>query len=112
MTLGKKIYELRIEKGYSQEEFASQLNVSRQAVSKWERDEALPDLYNLKNIASIFNISIDVLLNQKNVMEPLAEMSSRNKLAFSFMMIPTFVLLISSMWILGHTIIDFIGGLS
>lgn len=66
MTLGKKIYELRIEKGYSQEEFASQLNVSRQAVSKWERDETLPDLYNLKNIAKIFNISMDELLDQNN----------------------------------------------
>ena len=48
MTLGKKLHDLRINKGYSQAYVATQMNVSRQAISKWERDETLPDLYNLK----------------------------------------------------------------
>jgi transcriptional regulator with XRE-family HTH domain len=66
MSLGKKIYANRIKMGYSQEDFATQLKVSRQAVSKWERDLALPDLYNLKNIAKLVNISIDELISKED----------------------------------------------
>ena len=44
MTLGEKIYRLRIERGLSQEGFGEMLNVSRQSVSKWETDQSLPEL--------------------------------------------------------------------
>ena len=61
--LGDKIYNLRKIKKISQEEFAELLNTSRQAVSKWERNEAKPDIDKLILIAKIFNISIDYLLD-------------------------------------------------
>ncbi len=54
MTFGEKLKKLRIEKQLSQEDLANQLGVSRQAISKWEQDIALPDTNNLILIAKIF----------------------------------------------------------
>ncbi len=68
MTLGEKIKEIRKKFGYTQEKFAELLNVSRQAVTKWETDAGLPDTENLKQISKIFGVSIDSLLdNESNV---------------------------------------------
>lgn len=63
--LGNKLYELRKKAGLSQEEFAENLNVSRQAVSKWERGETLPDTDNLITIAKLFNVSLDELIDNE-----------------------------------------------
>ena len=65
MTLGEKIKDLRKKANISQEELAEKVGVSRQAVTKWESDSGLPDIENLKNIASLFNVSIDELLDYK-----------------------------------------------
>ena len=62
MTIGEKIFELRKEKGVSQETMAFELNVSRQAVSKWETDQSIPDLDKIKSLAEYFNVSIDYIL--------------------------------------------------
>lgn len=61
--LGDKIYLLRKNRNISQEEFAEILNTSRQAVSKWERNESKPDIDKLISIAKVFNVSIDYLLS-------------------------------------------------
>ena len=61
--LGDKIYSLRKNRKISQEEFAEILKTSRQAVSKWERNESKPDIEKLIIIAKLFNISIDYLLS-------------------------------------------------
>ena len=61
--LGDKIYSLRKNKKISQEEFAAVLNTSRQAVSKWERNESKPDIDKLILIAKLFNVSVDFLLS-------------------------------------------------
>lgn len=60
---GDNLYSLRKNKGLSQDEFAESLGVSRQAVSKWERNEAYPDTENLIAIAKFFNVKIDDLIN-------------------------------------------------
>ena len=65
MTFGQKIYKLRKQKGYSQDELAEKLGVSRQAVSKWELDEMLPDGENAVKIAKMFSVTTDYLLNEK-----------------------------------------------
>lgn len=65
MTLGEKIKKLRTETNLSQDAMGEKLNVSRQAITKWESDQGLPDIENLKAIASLFNISIDELLDYK-----------------------------------------------
>jgi len=60
--LGKKIYKLRKDKGISQEELAAQLTVSRQAISKWELGEAMPDTENVVQLSRLFGVSTDYLL--------------------------------------------------
>lgn len=60
--LGKKLYELRKARGLSQEELAERLGVSRQAVSKWECGESLPDTDNLITISKIYGVSLDELV--------------------------------------------------
>ena len=60
--LGDKLYRLRKDKGISQEELAYKLNVSRQAISKWERGEALPDTDNLISLAKLYEVSLDELV--------------------------------------------------
>lgn len=58
MTTGQKLYQLRREKGYSQEEVAEYLNVARQTVSKWESDITIPNIEQVKQICKLFNISL------------------------------------------------------
>ncbi len=65
MTIGKKITKLRTENGMSQEQLAEQLGVSRQSVSKWEMDQALPQVDKLVRIADLFDISADALLREQ-----------------------------------------------
>ena len=65
MTLGEKLAELRQKSGLSQDRVAELLGVSRQAVSKWERDEAKPDLDNIVNLSNIYNVTTDYLLKEK-----------------------------------------------
>lgn len=62
LRMGEIIAAHRKAKGLSQEELSDLLKVSRQAISKWERDEALPDLQNLKYLAQALNFSVDDLL--------------------------------------------------
>lgn len=62
MTFGEKLQQLRKQNGLSQEQLASNLKVSRQAVSKWELDSSLPDTANVIQISKLFSVSIDYLL--------------------------------------------------
>ena len=63
VQISKAIVRLRKENNMSQEDMANQLNVSRQAVSKWERGESLPDIENISALAKLFSVSIDSLVN-------------------------------------------------
>ena len=63
MTIGNKIKTLRNQKGITQEKLAQSLNVSFQAVSKWENNIALPDITLVPKIASFFGISLDELFD-------------------------------------------------
>lgn len=65
MTLGEKLQQLRKSKGLSQEQLAAQIAVSRQAISKWELGEAMPDTDNVVQLSKVFNVSIDYLLNDE-----------------------------------------------
>lgn len=62
MNFSEKLFKLRKEKGYSQEELAEQLNTTRQAISKWENNQGFPETEKLVIIGEIFNVSIDYLL--------------------------------------------------
>lgn len=62
MDLGKRLQELRREKGLSQEALAERLGVTRQAVSKWETGESLPDVYRLAQLSELFGVTTDYLI--------------------------------------------------
>lgn len=66
MTIGEKIAKLRKQAGMSQEVFSEKLDVSRQAVSKWENDTAQPTNENLSQIAKLFNVTISYLLDDED----------------------------------------------
>ena len=62
MTLGERIIQLRKEKGWSQEDLGSQVGVSRQAVSRWESDQAVPETEKIVELSRLFGVSAGVLL--------------------------------------------------
>lgn len=82
MSIGEKIYKLRVKANISQETMALDLGVSRQAVSKWETNQSTPDLVNLKMIANYFNVPLSDLIddNIDNVMVRQKELSIITKL--------------------------------
>lgn len=64
MQFSQKLLELRKKRGFSQEDLAEKLNVSRQAISRWEMGSAMPDSSNLLKISDLFGVSIDSLLHE------------------------------------------------
>ena len=70
MTLGERIANLRKDCGYSQEYIAESLGVSRQAVSKWEKDLSSPDTENLIKLAELLNTSVQFLATGKDFYFP------------------------------------------
>ncbi len=73
MILADKIIEERKKNGWSQEELASKLGVSRQAVSKWESAGSIPDLQRILQMSELFGVTTDYLLKDEIEEEPLNE---------------------------------------
>lgn len=65
MKMNEKLISLRKEKGWSQEELANRLNISRQAISKWELGESTPDTNNMMQLSKLYGKSLDNLLENK-----------------------------------------------
>ena len=76
MILAEKIMQLRKKNGWSQEELAEQMKVSRQSVSKWESGSSIPDLNKILLLAQIFDVSTDYLLKDELGEEEAVEESS------------------------------------
>ena len=93
MTFPQKLLALRKQKGYSQEQLAEQLLVSRQAVSRWENGEVWPDAPNLVQISKLFGVSVDYLLHDEYgsdgdlpaVQDAAAKLEARRKLDTAFL---------------------------
>ena len=84
MTLGEKIKTARKQAGFTQEQMAEKLMVSRPAVTKWETDRGVPDIENLKAIAKILDVSLDYLLNddeskELNVIREVIDLTAYGK---------------------------------
>lgn len=62
MNLGNNLFQARKKSGLSQEAVAEKLGVSRQTISKWETDETVPDIYQSKRLAKLYNLSLDELI--------------------------------------------------
>ena len=71
-TMGKRISDLRKQKGMTQEELAGEVGVARQTIAKWETGESTPDLEMAGRLASVLDVALDDLVNA-----PVEELDSR-----------------------------------
>lgn len=69
MIFADKLIQLRKKNGWSQEELAEQMKVTRQSVSKWEGAQSVPDLTKMIQLSNIFGVSLDYLLKDE-IQEP------------------------------------------
>ena len=76
MILADKIIKLRKKNGWSQEELADKMNVSRQAVSKWESAQTIPDLEKILQLSLLFGVTTDYLLKDEIENEELTNDTS------------------------------------
>ena len=77
MLFSEKLTALRKEKGWSQEDLAEQLDVSRQSVSKWESSASLPDIDHIIQISDLFGVTTDYLLRDYSTERDLAELQTK-----------------------------------
>ncbi len=67
MNIGNTLLNLRKSKHYSREEIASNLNVTRNEITKWEKNYNIPGIDKLYTISKLYNINIEELLEEENV---------------------------------------------
>lgn len=79
-NFAKNLTNFRKQANLTQVELAEKLNYSDKAVSKWERGESIPDLYALKNIADLFDVTIDTLIKEHPVITPTKTKSKKRSL--------------------------------
>ena len=78
--IAKNIAELRRERGLTQLELAERLNYSDKSISKWERAEAVPDVAVLKEIADLFGVSLDYMVEEEHKQKTMDKISAFKKL--------------------------------
>ncbi len=76
MTFGERLAKARKEKEFTQEELAERLNLSRQTILRWEKNQVFPDISNLKAAAQILDVSFDYLLKENNSEKPTTKASN------------------------------------
>jgi len=89
VTFGQKLYTLREERGWSQDELAEKADVSRQTVSNWENDKVQIDAEKLKRLSEVFGVGMDELYAADTVPVPQEgqKKSKRNTLAVMLVLI-------------------------
>ena len=97
MNLGKNIYELRTAKNLSQADLAEMLDVSRQSVSKWETDTAIPDLDKLIKMSEVFDVTLDELTGREVRKDNTSVTVKFTENAFSSSKIVGYILLASTL---------------
>ena len=94
MKFSEKIIKIRKENGLSQEEFGNKINVSRQAISKWESEQSQPEIDKIKEISKVFEVSIEYLLNDELENDNTKKTSKFNKKKFGKCLIKVTIVLI------------------
>ena len=89
-TVSEKLLSLRKEHGFSQEYLAGELGISRQAISKWERGETLPNTESLMALSVIYGVSVDELLCMNADEKPQENIPVSNNITFEQGFVPTF----------------------
>lgn len=98
MTLVENLQNLRRAKGLSQDEVAEKLFVTRQSVSKWETDKAEPGVENLKTLARLYGVSVDVLVGAEETPEkPAVSSDSAYRQLLKFRLAAPAVVLLGAM---------------
>ena len=101
MEIGQKLKEARMRAGFTQENIAEKLNVSRQTISNWENEKSYPDIVNVITLSDLYSISLDDLLKgDEKMMEHLEEStnvvkSTRKLIGAILLNIITVILLIT-----------------
>lgn len=98
MALPEKLYTLRKKSGLSQEQLAEALNVSRQAISKWEGGKSYPDIHSLLLLSALFDVSLDQLIKgdletmKQEVNAADVRAMNRDAIIFSILLAATIIL--------------------
>ncbi len=77
MTIGEKILHFRTKMGLSQEQLSEKINVSRQSISKWEMDQAIPQIDKVLQLCDLFKISVDEFLRENHEFKKLTKNEER-----------------------------------
>jgi len=77
MSLGSCLFQARKKNGFSQDEVAERLGVSRQTISKWETDETLPDIRQAKRLAVLYRTTLDQLIEFDVEVQEIEEVIAR-----------------------------------
>ncbi len=118
MKFEEKLILLRKQKGLSQEDLADLLNVSRQAVSRWELGTTLPDAPNLLALSDLFKVSIDYMLRDdyesaediSNSIEPKTDTPRSKRSSHKWFLVAFVCWLVSALCHLCSAIINFVAG--
>lgn len=111
MSLAEKIVSLRKQKGLTQMDLAERLNVSRQAISRWEVGAAVPSTDNLKVLGELYGVSVDYLLNDDTTEaiqstreaeeSPKAKVTAQKKVKYKLFLICVAVIAIAAVILIG-----------
>ena len=113
MSIGNNIYKLRTTKNLSQGELADLLDVSRQSVSKWETDTAVPDLDKLMKLCDVFRVSLDEITGRKTNFEEIKDTNKSKEKVSSAQKVIGYILFAFSLLlglfvlIFGHNELDY-----
>lgn len=99
MTLREKLIVLRDKGGISQMSLAHQLDVSRQAVSRWESGDTTPSMDKLKALAKIYGVSLDWLCSDSDMADVSAKDKRKRKIRFVAIALVVGVITLTCIWI-------------
>lgn len=111
MNFGEKIQQLRLKHNLTQEDLAEKLFISRTAISKWERNKGYPNIDTLKQIAKLFDVTIDELLHGEELINLAQEENSvniSNFTIFLFGLVDILSILFIFLPLFPNTIADFV----
>ena len=117
MTLGEKLQLLRRSRGLSQEQLAAELDVSRQAISKWECGDSTPDLDKLRAICTYFGVTTDYLIWERSEDAPQAaeqkqggDTRGRSGIFSDALLLVMTIVVMAAVWSVARTGFEFVYG--
>jgi len=114
MEIGLKLKQTRVKSGFTQEQVAEKLMISRQTVSNWENEKSLPDVVSVMKMSDLYQISLDELLKgDKKMLEKIEKdiatvKSNRKMIMVGWVTIILALILSITDIVITHSVIDFI----